>query len=187
MFRLLTTCIFPSIIIVFGFLLYYYFLVYVFIYLLALYLCFFLLPIICGFREISYNYELDLRGNIYRFTNWLNARYECVYLSDKFEGFDSSQVTDGVLLENRELAHSYLVSNLWGFPTHWGSSIYASLFSRWVRVVIQLLAHMREAIVLHYVAYMVMLAFLICIHLLNISLVGYYLTWLFRVVLFYKF
>jgi hypothetical protein len=129
MLRLLTTYIFPNIIIVFGFLLYYYFLVYVFIYLLALYLCFFLLPQICGFVEISNKYRVHLRRKIDSFTDWLDARYECVYLSDKFEGFDSSQMTDEELLENRELAHKYLVGNLHRFPTYWGSTPHMFLFS----------------------------------------------------------
>jgi hypothetical protein len=54
-------------------------------------------------------------------------------------------------------------------------------------VVIQLLAYTKKAILLHYVAYAVILVFLVCAYLLNILLVGYYFTWLFRVVLFYKF
>jgi hypothetical protein len=167
MLRLLTTYIFPNIIIVFGFLLYYYFLVYVFIYLLALCLCFFLLPQICGFEEISNKYRIRLVRKIGSFTNWLDARYKCVYLSDKFEGFDSSQMTDEELLENRESAYKYLVGNLWGVPIHWGRNIYASLFSRWINATVQLLYHMREIVQSHYVAYAVALIFLVCVHLLN--------------------
>jgi hypothetical protein len=101
------------------------------------------------------------------FRDWLDAWYECVYLSDKFEGFDSSQMTDEELLENRELVYKYLVGNLWGVPTHWGRNIYASLFSRWVRVTMQLLFYMREIVQSHYAAYVVALIFLVCVHLLN--------------------
>jgi hypothetical protein len=187
MFQLLTTYVFPSIIIVFGFLLYYYFLVYVFIYLLALYLCLFLLLKICGSAEISYNYELGFWGNVYYCVDWLDNRYEFTYLSDMFKGVSSSQVTDEGLLENRKLVHKFLVDNLWGFPLHWGSNIYASLFSRWVRAVTQLLAYMKEAVVLHYVVYVIILTFLVFAYLLNMPWVSYYLIWLFRAVLFYRF
>jgi hypothetical protein len=130
MLRLLTTYIFQSIIIIFGFLLYYYFLVYVFIYLLAFYLCIFLTPKICGFGEAAYKREIGTRCMVYRFTDRLDAWNECAYLSDKFEGFDSSLVTDEELLENRELAHNYLVGNLHRFPTHWGSNLYVFLLSK---------------------------------------------------------
>jgi hypothetical protein len=167
MLRLLTTHVFQSIIIIFGFLLYYYFLVYVFIHLLVLYLCFFLFPQICGFGEIFNKYKVRMRRKIYRFTDWLDARYECVYLSDKFEGFDSSQMTDEELLENRELAHKHLVGNLHRFPTYWGSTPHMFLFSRWVKGTIQLLAHMRIIVLSHYVAYVVALIFVVCVYLLN--------------------
>jgi hypothetical protein len=167
MFRLLTTHVFQSIIIVFGFLLYYYFLVYVFIYLLALYLCIFLTPKICGFGEAAYDREVGTRSMVYRFTDKLDARYECVYLSDKFEGFDASQLTDEGLLENRELAHKYLVGNLHRFPTYWGSTPHMFLFSSWVRATIQLLAHTKKVILSHYMVCAVALIFLVFVYLSN--------------------
>jgi hypothetical protein len=134
---------------------------------LAFDLCFFLLPQICGFGEISNKYRIRLMRKIGSFRGWLDARYECVYLSDKFEGFDSSQMTDEELLENRESAYKCLVGNLWGVPLHWGRNIYASLFSRWISVTIRLLYYMRAIALSHYVAYVVALIFLVCVYLLN--------------------